>query len=377
MITPAITSNAALPPGSTIGILGGGQLGRMLAIAAAQIGYRTHIYAPEADGVAAEVATRHTCAAYDDVMALNGFAASVDVITFEFENVPVETVRMLAEHRLVRPGVQSLKIAQDRLEEKAFATALCVPVARFAPVSSAASLAQAIAEIGLPAILKTATEGYDGKGQARIADAATGGAAWDAIGNRRAVLETQVKFLGEFSVLVARSADGSTAQWDCPENIHADGILAQSHVPARGELAAQAAAATAYALKLASALDHIGVLACEFFATPDGPIFNEMAPRVHNSGHWTIEGAVTSQFENHIRAICGLPLGATDLTGNAVDMRNIIGADVDHWADYLADPACRLHLYGKGHGRAGRKMGHATWVRHSGDANTEQSEQTA
>lgn len=353
-----------VPPGSVIGIMGGGQLGRMLAIAAAQIGYRTHIFAPEADGVAHEVASASTIAAYDDQMALNAFANGCDVITYEFENVPVDAVRYLQPHRACHPSAKVLSIAQDRVTEKQFARDLGIPVADFAEVRSEADLHAAIATIGTPAILKTVTEGYDGKGQARITDPADAMAAWESIGHRRAVLERMIAFDGEFSVILARSSTGETAFWDCPENIHADGILAKSIIPAQAELARHAAAAVRHAITLADALDYVGVLACEFFATADGPLFNEMAPRVHNSGHWTIEGAVTSQFENHIRAICGLPLGSTGLTGTGVEMHNIIGPDVDRWPDYLADPDCRLHLYGKGHGRAGRKMGHATWVRH-------------
>lgn len=354
-----------LPPGSTIGILGGGQLGRMLGLAAAQIGYKTHIFAPEADGVAREVASAWTVAAYDDEMALNAFANAVDVVTFEFENVPVATLRHLAEHVPVRPGAMSLELSQDRLKEKAFAQSRGVPLAPFAEVRSADDLASAVARIGTPAILKTATEGYDGKGQARVLTADDATAAWDSIGNRRAIYEAMVDFTEEFSVLLVRGLDGTADVWTCPQNIHEDGILSRSLVPAAGAtLADNCEVAVGKARALADALDHVGVLACEFFATAEGPLFNEMAPRVHNSGHWTIEGAVTSQFENHIRAVCGLPLGATAMTGRAVEMRNLIGPEVDAWADYLADPLCRLHLYGKGHGRAGRKMGHATWVRH-------------
>ncbi len=353
-----------VPPGSTIGILGGGQLGRMLAVAAAQIGYRTHIYAPEAQGVAHEVASASTIAAYDDIMALNGFARAVDVVTFEFENVPVDTVTHLAAHVPVRPGAQSLAMAQDRLREKAFAADHGIPIAPFAPVRSAETLADAMVAVGTPAILKTVTDGYDGKGQARIATRADAAAAWHSIGQRQAIYERLVDFTAEFSVIVVRGGDGATALYDCPHNIHSDGILARSTVPIADDWRWQCAAAVDSTLALAAALDHVGVLACEFFATDDGPLFNEMAPRVHNSGHWTIEGAVTSQFENHIRAVCGLPLGATDLVGSMVEMRNLIGSDVDGWADLIADPCCRLHLYGKGDGRAGRKMGHATWVHH-------------
>ena len=353
-----------LPPGSTIGILGGGQLGRMLAVAAAQIGYKTHIFAPEADAVAREVASHSSVAAYDDEMALNAFANAVDVVTFEFENVPVDTVRHLSGHVPVRPGAKSLELSQDRLKEKAFAQSCGIPLAPFAEIRSSADLAAAVTRIGTPAILKTATDGYDGKGHARVLRPEDAEAAWESIGHSRAIYEEMVDFTGEFAVLLVRAIDGGVETWECPQNIHDDGILSRSLIPAGSALSKHCATATDHALSLANALDHVGLLACEFFATDDGPLFNEMAPRVHNSGHWTIEGAVTSQFENHIRAICGLPLGAPTRIGSAVEMRNLIGPDVDQWAAYLSDPLCRLHLYGKGHGRAGRKMGHATWVSH-------------
>ncbi|MEQ1726154.1 MAG: 5-(carboxyamino)imidazole ribonucleotide synthase [Sphingopyxis sp.] len=351
-----------LAPGSTIGIVGGGQLGRMLSLAAAKLGYRSHIFAPEADAVAAAVAHAHTHAAYDDAMALNAFASGVDVVTFEFENVPLETIRHLAEHRPVFPGAHALAVAQDRVAEKQFAHGCAVPIARYAEVRSAADLAAAVEKLGLPAILKTVREGYDGKGQALIEDASAAQAAWESIGGTRAVLEERVDFAAEFSVILVRGADGATALWDCPENVHGDGMLLRSAVPVRGDIAKQLPQAIAYARAMADALGYVGVLACEFFAASDGPLLNEFAPRVHNSGHWTIEGAVTSQFENHIRAICGLPLGSTALVGTGATMHNIIGDEAANWADYLSDPDCHLHLYGKGHGRTARKMGHATWV---------------
>ncbi len=349
-------------PGATIGIVGGGQLGRMLAMAAAQLGYRTHIFAPERNAVAADVAHAHIAAAYDDVSALNGFAQSVDVVTFEFENVPVDTIRHLAEHRPVAPGPKALAVAQDRIREKAFASECGIPVGSYEPVTSRQELADAMARLGGPAILKTAREGYDGKGQVHISDAGDAAAAWDCIGTSHAVVEAFVDFVGEASVLLARGGDGAVAMWDCPQNVHQGGILASSTVPAQPAVQAHLDAARGHAMALAQALDYVGVMACEFFITADGPLFNEFAPRVHNSGHWTIEGAVTSQFENHIRAICGLPLGGTALVAQPVVMHNLVGDAADGWADYLADPACKLHLYGKGQGTAGRKMGHATWV---------------
>lgn len=353
---------APLAPGSTIGIVGGGQLGRMMASAAAQLGYRVHVFAPERDAVAFDLAHKHTSAAYDDRMALNGFANAVDVITFEFENVPVDTVRHLADHRPVFPNGQALAIAQDRAVEKRFAQEAGLQVPRFVEVRSPAELTAALAVVGTPAILKTAREGYDGKGQARINHPDEAAAAWEAIGGVRAVLEQMVQFDGEFSVLLARGQDGTIVTWDCPENTHVGGILKESRVPARTAFAAAIAEATAMARNLVEQLDYIGVMACEFFATRDGPLFNEMAPRVHNSGHWTIEGAETSQFENHIRAVCGLPFGATTLTGRGVVMDNIIGSEAEGWLDWLADPTAHLHLYGKGAWREGRKMGHVTRV---------------
>ncbi|WP_136162805.1 5-(carboxyamino)imidazole ribonucleotide synthase [Sphingomonas flavalba] len=349
-----------IPPGATIGILGGGQLGRMLAMAAADLGYRSHIYAPEASGPAGDVSARWTQGAWDDEDALVAFARTVDVVTYEFENVPVGAVTAIAPHCPVRPGAQALEVAQDRLAEKRFARDHDALTAPFAPVDSRAALDEALVAIGAPAILKTRRFGYDGKGQARLASAGDAAAAWQAIGNRPAILEGFVRFDQEFSVLVARGTDGATCSWDVPQNRHEAGILAQSTVPADGHIAEQAEAAIAIATRLAAALDYVGVLAVEFFAGPDGPVFNEMAPRVHNSGHWTIEGAITSQFENHIRAVCGLPLGSTALAARRVEMRNLLGDEAADWPALLADPALHLHLYGKGAARPGRKMGHTT-----------------
>lgn len=355
-----------LPPGSTIGILGGGQLGRMLALAAAQLGYRTHIYAPDAESVAAQVAAQHSQAAWDDEPRLAAFAASCDVATFEFENVPVDTIRFLSGHVAVRPGAKALEIAQDRLVEKSFVKTLGGRPAPFATVPDRAALDAAIAEIGTPAILKTLRMGYDGKGQARLSaseDApADADAAWDAIDRHAAVLEGFVEFDHEFSVLMVRGIDGETRFWDSPVNVHQGGILATSALPPPPIVLDQQAEARALMQAIAADLDYVGVLTGEFFATENGPIFNEMAPRVHNSGHWTIEGAVTSQFENHIRAIAGLPLGDTASPVLPVTMRNLIGADIDAAHALLADGACHLHHYGKAEVRAGRKLGHATWV---------------
>ena len=349
-----------IAPGSTIGILGGGQLGRMLAIAAAQLGYRCHIYAPEASGPAADVAPLWTQGGYDDVAALARFAEAVDVVTYEFENVDADPLEAIAARVPVAPSLKALRIAQDRILEKSFVEKLGGRPAPWRPVRSADELAAATAAIGGPAILKTARFGYDGKGQCRFDDAAGADAAWEAIGRRDAVMEGLVRFTQEFSVILARSADGATAIWDSPDNVHKNGILDRSTVPAGGLIEAQQPEARALALKVAEALDHVGVLTLEFFASADGPVFNEMAPRVHNSGHWTIEGAVTSQFENHIRAVCGLPLGSTARLVDRAEMTNLIGSDAAQWAEILTDPRAHLHLYGKHEARAGRKMGHVT-----------------
>ena len=350
----------ALSPGSTIGILGGGQLGRMLAMAAAQLGYRCHIYAPEDTSIAAEVAGEWTRADYDDIAALRAFAASVDVVTYEFENIHHAPLVALSEEATVRPSVQALEIAQDREAEKSFVGSLGGRTAPWASVASRADLDAALAKIGTPAILKTRRLGYDGKGQARIMTSGDADAAWKTMAGQAAILEGFVRFDREFSVLLARAADGEVHFWDCPDNVHEHGILALSTVPAGPVIAAQAEEAKALARKVADALDYVGVLTLEFFAGENGPVFNEMAPRVHNSGHWTIEGAITSQFENHIRAICGLPLGDTRLAATKVEMRNLIGDQVENAEKILADPSNHLHLYGKGEGRPGRKMGHVT-----------------
>ncbi|HZU64515.1 MAG TPA: 5-(carboxyamino)imidazole ribonucleotide synthase [Novosphingobium sp.] len=346
-----------IPPGETIGILGGGQLGRMLAMAAARLGYRVHVFAPEADSIAADVAAEHTCAEWHDTEALARFAAACAVITYEFENVPVGPLAALGLVPLL-PGPRALETAQDRLAEKRFVQALGGTPAPFMAVDGADDLARAIAEIGTPGILKTRRDGYDGKGQWRIMTPA------DAEGlelpPKPLIYEGFVSFGHEFSVILARGGDGGIVFWDSADNIHKAGILDITRVPAPEVITQQVPAARALAQKVAEALDYVGVLTLEFFATAAGPVFNEMAPRVHNSGHWTIEGALTSQFENHIRAICGLPLGATTLAVQGAEMRNLIGDEAHDWPAILADPANHLHLYGKAAARPGRKMGHVT-----------------
>lgn len=349
-----------VPPGSTIGIVGGGQLGRMLAIAAAQLGYRCHIYAPDPAPPAADVAGLFTRGDYDDEAALARFGRAVDVATYEFENIAAGPLQALADQVALHPPRRALEVAQDRLAEKEFVAGLGGRPAPFAAVGSGAELGAALERIGVPALLKTRRFGYDGKGQARIARPADAPSAWEALRGAPAVLEAFVAFRAEFSILLCRSSSGETALWDAPRNMHAGGILDSSEVPAGAEFAHAVAEAEKLARRIAERLDYVGVLAIEFFATEAGAVFNEMAPRVHNSGHWTIEGALTSQFENHVRAICGLPLGATGLTAARVTMKNLIGEDSARWESILADPAAHLHLYGKGDARPGRKMGHVT-----------------
>ncbi len=343
-----------IPPGSTIGILGGGQLGRMLALAAANMGYRVHVFAPEAELPAGDVATFVTRAAYGDTAALDAFAAVVDVVTYEFENVPVAAVEWLAARVPVRPDMRALDVAQDRLAEKTFIAYLGGVTAPYLAVASCDELVAALDAVGTPAILKTRRLGYDGKGQVRLAVRAAAAAAWAAFG------EGMGAFAGEFSVILARGHDGAMTVYDTPHNRHVGGILDRSDVPAPPAIARDSAEAIALARRVADALDYVGVLTLEFFACDDGPVFNEMAPRVHNSGHWTIEGARVSQFENHVRAVCGLPLGPATLTAPVVTMTNLLGDAVHDWAALLADPGAHLHLYGKSEVKPGRKMGHVT-----------------
>jgi 5-(carboxyamino)imidazole ribonucleotide synthase len=349
-----------VPPGSTIGIVGGGQLGRMLAMAAAQLGYKCHIYAPDEAPPAAEVSARFTRGAWDDEEALARFGRSVDVATYEFENIAAGPLSALSAEAPLFPPRRALETAQDRVTEKEFAASLGARPPRFAPVSTRTELDEALRAVGTPAVLKTRRFGYDGKGQARIMAPGDAEAAWQAVRGAPSIMEAFVDFTAEFSILLCRGVDGETVTWPVPRNEHDGGILARSTVPAGADLADAIAEAEPIARKVADALDYVGLLTLEFFAGPNGAVFNEMAPRVHNSGHWTIEGALTSQFENHIRAICGLPLGATDLTAPRVEMRNLLGPDVERWREILLDPCSHLHLYGKGEGRPGRKMGHVT-----------------
>ncbi|MGK6321908.1 5-(carboxyamino)imidazole ribonucleotide synthase [Sphingomonas sp. DT-51] len=354
-------SDWPIPPGSTIGILGGGQLGRMIASAAADLGYRTHVLAPDRESVAAQTASSLTRADYHNKVVLADFAAQVDVVTYEFENVAAGPVEWLAERVPVFPGPKSLAVAQDRVKEKSFVEQVGGRPARWQAVASREELAAAIATIGCPAVLKTTRFGYDGKGQARLASPDDADAAWETIGGP-AVLEAFVEFSHEFSIVLVRGRDGTMTSYPPPWNEHRDGILHRSTLPAPPEIARQWTEAAALTGRIADALDHVGVLTCEYFASADGPVFNEMAPRVHNSGHWTIEGAVTSQFANHVRAICGLPLGDTALTAADITMENLIGDEWERWPEIVATPGAYLHLYGKRESRAGRKMGHVTRI---------------
>lgn len=360
-----MTVKAPLPPGSTIGILGGGQLGRMLALAAAELGFKTHIYAPPGDNPASDVAAAATIAAWDDFAALDAFARAVEIVTYEFENVPVETVKRLDNARHIRPGVNALAIAQDRLAEKTMATGLGLEVAPFAAIDSASDIGPALAEITLPAILKTRRLGYDGKGQANLASAEDGPAAWDAIGGQPAVLEQRVAFDCEISAIVARGADDTVTAFDVAENRHEDGILRTSLVPASvgPEIADRA---VGIATAIARHLDYVGVLAVELFVVPgpSGPrlLVNEIAPRVHNSGHWTTDGCVFSQFEQHIRAVAGWPLPPDPLRHADVVMVNLLGDALEAWRGLTAEPNSRVHIYGKTKARPGRKMGHVNEI---------------
>jgi 5-(carboxyamino)imidazole ribonucleotide synthase len=354
-----------LKPGDTIGILGGGQLGRMLALAGAALGLKSHILAPEADSPAFQVAADSTQAGYRDEAALAAFAASVDAVTYEFENVPVETVRFLEARVPVRPGSAALAVAQDRLAEKALARRLGAQTAVFASVGDRAELDAAIAAIGLPAILKTTRLGYDGKGQAKITSAEDADAAFAAMSGAAAVLEGYVPFRLEASVVAARALDGAFAPYAVTQNEHRNHILHRSVAPAAlGPETARAAIEAARAI--GEAMAYVGVFAVEFFIAGEGAaervIVNEIAPRVHNSGHWTDGGAVTSQFSQHMRAVAGWPLGSPALVGAGADMLNLIGDEAEGWRAILADPEARLHLYGKAEARPGRKMGHVNRI---------------
>lgn len=343
-------------------MLGGGQLGRMMAMAAAQLGFHTHIYCPDTDNPAEQVTDRITRKPYTDQVALQAFADAVDVVTYEFENIPVESVEFLSERVPTFPSATVLQVSQDRLHEKKFLNDAGAETAPYAGVGSYEEAIEALKDIGTPAILKTRRFGYDGKGQAKITGLEDVQAAWDSLQSDQVIMEGFIDFDLEISVLAARGQDGQVKCYDPVENIHKNHILDISIAPARINDALKQEA-VALATSIIEKLDYVGVLAVEMFVSPDTPRLriNEIAPRVHNSGHWTIEACPTSQFEQHIRAICGLPLGDVSLLGQAV-MKNLIGDDILDYENLLRDPGANLHHYGKKIIKTGRKMGHITRI---------------
>ncbi|MDF1728738.1 MAG: 5-(carboxyamino)imidazole ribonucleotide synthase [Sulfitobacter sp.] len=345
-----------LAPGSMIGILGGGQLGRMLSVAAARLGYRCHIFEPGAETPAGDVACRVTTAPYEDAEALRAFATDCDVVTFEFENVPTAALDLIEATVPIRPGREALRLSQDRLTEKQFLQDLGLTVAPFADIPDAAALHDALARIGTPAILKTRRFGYDGKGQVRLSDPTDAEAALAEMKGAPAILEGFVDFSHEVSVIAARSPSGEVTSYDPGENLHREGILRTTTVPARLSTA-QRTDAVLLAGRILNALDYVGVLGVEMFVTPKGLLVNEIAPRVHNSGHWTQNGCAVDQFEQHIRAITGWPLGDGSRHADVV-MENLIGDDMDRVPELARESGTALHLYGKREVKPGRKMGH-------------------
>lgn len=344
----------------TIGILGGGQLGRMLSVAASRLGFRTHVYEPAANPPAADVAHALTTAPYEDEAALRAFAASVDVITYEFENVPTSALDLLESLKPIRPNRKALATSQDRVAEKEFLTSLGLSVAPWHSVGSAEEMQAAVKAVGARSILKTARFGYDGKGQARLRIAEDAAGAWEAMNGAPSVLEGFVDFTHEVSVIAARGLDGSVAAYDPGENVHQGGILATTTVPAR-LTASQRSDAVLIAAQILNALNYVGVMGVELFVTTRGLLVNEIAPRVHNSGHWTQNGCAVDQFEQHIRAIMGWPLGDGSRHSDVV-MENLIGDDVLRVPEIAREKNTAIHLYGKAEARPGRKMGHVNRV---------------
>jgi 5-(carboxyamino)imidazole ribonucleotide synthase len=348
-----------LAPGATIGIVGGGQLGRMLAMAAARLGYRTVVLEPQADCPAAQLCHQHIAAAYDDEAALADLAARCNVVTYEFENVPLAAAQALSSKVRLHPPARALEVAQDRLTEKSFLNGIGISTAASRPVDNVDMARAALADLGGEAILKTRRLGYDGKGQARLSPESDAGAAFNDLGGVPQIMEALVNFDCEISVVAARDEAGRLAAFEPARNVHRDGILHSSTLPSGAALATEGAAREA-AFAILKALDYVGVIGVEFFVMADGTVLvNEIAPRVHNSGHWTEAACATSQFEQHIRAICGLPLGSTARHSDCV-MENLIGDDVGRTEGLLAEPGVLVHLYGKAEARAGRKMGHFT-----------------
>ena len=361
-----------IPPGAALGVLGSGQLGRMFAIAARRLGYRVHTFSPDQDSPTGQVADHEITASYDDLTAVAAFARDVRAVTFEFENVPSATVDALGGAVVVRPSGRVLHTTQHRVREKQFLVSAGLPVAPFAVVSTRGDIERGLARVGVPAILKTASFGYDGKGQVRVTHVDNGPPAWTVIGERPAVLEAVVDFTCEISVVVARGHDGATVDYGAIENAHRNHILDVSVWPARvPDQVAQRA--RAIARQACEALDVVGVLCVEMFVTAGGDVIvNELAPRPHNSGHLTIDAHATCQFEQQLRAVCGLPLGSTRAHGPAAAMANLLGDEWGRgepdWAAALAMPGVKLHLYGKSEPRRGRKMGHLTALADSPDA---------
>jgi 5-(carboxyamino)imidazole ribonucleotide synthase len=348
-------------PGGVLGILGGGQLGRMLALAAAELGIESHIYCPDPASPAFQIAKQITCAPYEDEAALTAFAAGVDAITYEFENVPARTAAILSAAKPVQPTVHALETTADRLTEKTFIRSLGIGTAEFRAVDSHADLAGAVGVLGRPSVLKTRRFGYDGKGQTIIRPGHDLSESLDRMGGQPAILEAFVPFVAEVSVIAVRSDNGSVRTYDLVENEHHDHILDQSIVPSRLSALVEDQALS-IAATIIAALDYVGVLAVEMFVTSDHTVLvNEIAPRVHNSGHWTQDACLVSQFENHVRAVCGWPLGSTERHSDAV-MTNLIGDDINAWRALAAEPNAALHLYGKLEARTGRKMGHVTRI---------------
>jgi 5-(carboxyamino)imidazole ribonucleotide synthase len=348
-----------LAPGATIGILGGGQLGRMTALAAVRLGYRCHVFTNEIDSPAAQVCRAETVAEFTDRDALERFARAVDIATWEFENIPAESVRRVAALKPVLPRPEILEIAQDRLREKDFLRSIDVATASYREVSDPAALLRAMSDFGYPAVLKTVRMGYDGKGQVTLTPEIGAEEAWRRMGGEIGILESFVDFSCEISVIVARGANGAWATYPPVENQHVNHILDTTIAPARIP-AETAMRAEAIARHVAEKLDLVGVLAVEMFVTQPGDLLvNEIAPRPHNSGHWTIDACITSQFEQLVRALCGLPLGSVEHHSDAV-MRNLLGHDIDKWREALNEPTAKLHLYGKTEIQPGRKMGHVT-----------------
>lgn len=351
-----------LPTGATIGILGGGQLGRMLAVAAARLGLHAHIYDPDPAAPAAEVAARTTCAPWDDTGALTAFAQSVDVVSYEWENVPATALDVVEALREVRPNRRALATSQDRIAEKTFLNGIGLATAPWAPVVD--DIADAVARVGTPSILKTNRMGYDGKGQVRVTTPTEAAPLWASLGGQPCILEGLVDFTCEISVIAARGTGGMVAAYDPGQNVHRAGILHTTTVPAPIP-ARLAADAVLIAGRILNALDYVGVLGVELFVTPQGLLVNEIAPRVHNSGHWTQNGCAVDQFEQHVRAVAGWPLGDGSRHSD-VTMENLIGDDIARIGALAREAGTALHLYGKAEARPGRKMGHVNRVRPRG-----------